>query len=80
MAWIDWDAAIGALQAGRLVCSDSEAGLLRLAASIADGALVDLRDAVCALDERNLMLVAIAVLHAGGRPGAAAVLGQEVGR
>jgi hypothetical protein len=80
MAWIDWPAAVAALAAGRLPCSDSEAGLLRLAASIAESLPVELRDAVCGLDERNLVLVATAVLHAGGHRSAAVSLGQGMGR
>jgi hypothetical protein len=80
MAWIDWEAAVAALQAGRLPCSDSEAGVLQLAASLAGGGPVDLRDAVCGLDASNLVLVAIAVLHAGGHRAAAVSLSEGVGR
>ena len=80
MAWVDWEAAVAALAAGGLPCSDSEAGVLRLAASLAVGGPVDLRDAVFGLDERNLVLVATAVLHAGGHRDAAVCLGQPVGR
>lgn len=74
MAWVDWRSAVVALSAGRLACSSSEAQLLRLTASIADGIPVDLRDAVSGLDEVNVVLVAQAVLHAGGRRGAVAGL------
>ena len=82
MAWIDWHAAVAALQAGGLPCSDSEAGVLRLAASLAEGGPVALRDAVGGLDVGNLLLVATAVLHAGGHRGAAVALdgGLGVGR
>ena len=80
MAWVDWDAVTAALGAGGLPCSGSEAGVLRLAASLAVGGPVDLRDAVFGLDERNLVLVATAVLHAGGHRDAAVCLGQPVGR
>jgi hypothetical protein len=80
MAWIDWEAAVTALQAGGLPCSDREAGVLRLAASLAEGGLVDVRDAVCGLDAGNLVLVALAVLHAGGHRVAAVSLGEGVGR
>jgi hypothetical protein len=71
LAWVDWEAAVRALEAGRLPCSGSEAGLLRVAASIAEGISVDLGEVVTGLDERNLVLVAGAVLVAGGRREAA---------
>ena len=80
MAWIDWEAAIVALEAGRLPCSTSEAGLLRLAASIAEGGPVDLGDVIGGLDGCNLMLVAKVVLHAGGHRDASVSLGLGVGR
>jgi hypothetical protein len=43
--------------------------MLRIAASIAEAVPVSLGEAVSGLDDRNLGLVAGAVLHAGGRPG-----------
>jgi hypothetical protein len=64
--WVDWPAAVRALDAGRLPCSGSEAGLLRVAASIAEGIPVDLGAALSSVDERNLVLVAESVLRAGG--------------
>ncbi|HZD02061.1 MAG TPA: hypothetical protein VFA46_18275 [Actinomycetes bacterium] len=67
LALVDWQAAVGALDAGRLVCSGSEAQVLRLAASIAEGVPVDLGAAVTGLDQTNIALVARAVLHANGR-------------
>jgi hypothetical protein len=70
MAWVDWPAAVAALDGGRLPCSGSEGQVLRLAASIAEGVPVDLRAALMGLDEANLSLVAKAVLHATGRRGA----------
>lgn len=72
MAVVDWQAAVEALEAGRLPCSDSEAGMLRVAASLAAGAPVDLGEALTGLDEFNLGLVAAAVTHAGGRRGGGA--------
>ena len=76
MALLDWEAAAQALGAGRLACSDSQGRVLRVAASIAQGVPVDLGDALSGLDERNLALIAGAVLHAAGGcgvgPGAAA--------
>jgi 8-oxo-dGTP diphosphatase len=71
LADIDWPAAITALDAGLLPCSGGEGRILRLAASIADGILVDLRNALTGLDSRNAHLVSQAVLHASGhRPAA----------
>ena len=37
MAVVDWEAAVAALEAGRLPCSGGEGRILRLAASIAGG-------------------------------------------
>jgi hypothetical protein len=81
MAEIDWPAAITALDYGDLPCSSSEQQMLRLAASIADGLPVDLRDALTGLDENNINLVITAVLRTCGlpRPAAqAAALPREV--
>jgi hypothetical protein len=66
LAWVDWRAVVTALDAGRLPCSGGEAGVLRVAASIAEGIPVDLGEVLTGLDERNLVLVAVAVLRAGG--------------
>lgn len=74
MGWVDWQAAVAALDAGRLACADSEAQLLRVAASIAEGVPVDLRDALSGLDQVNVVLVAEAVLHANGRRDATVTL------
>lgn len=68
MAGIDWDAAITALDAGSLPSSSGERSLLRLAASIAGGIPVDLRDTITSLDDRNLRLLLAAVRHAAGHP------------
>jgi hypothetical protein len=79
MAFLDWQAAARALGSGRLACSHSQGQVLRVAASLAEGIPVDLREAVSGLDERNLALVADAVLHAGGcRVGLAAVADHQV--
>jgi hypothetical protein len=67
MAWVEWEPALRAVDTGRLVCSSSEAQVLAIAASIAEGSPVDLRNALCGLDDHNLSLVAEAVAHAGGR-------------
>lgn len=69
LAWVDWRAAVGALDAAQLPCSGSDAAMLRVAASIAEGSPVDLGEELSSLDERNLVLVAEAVLRAGGRAG-----------
>ena len=67
LATIDWLAAIAAIDTGDLPCSGGERRMLRLAASLADGIPVDLRDALTGLDDRNLDLVSQAVLHTAGR-------------
>ena len=66
MAFVDWTAAVGALDSGRLGCSSSEAQVLRIAASIAEGIPVDLRDVMCGLDGANARRVAGALVHAAG--------------
>ena len=63
---VDWPATISALNTGQLPSSRSEARILRLAASLASGIPVDLRDAFTGLDSRNINLVSQAVLHANG--------------
>jgi hypothetical protein len=67
MAVVDWEGAVAALEGGRLPCSGGEGRILRLAASMAGGVAVDLGSVLPGLDERNIMLVAGAVLHAAGR-------------
>jgi hypothetical protein len=66
MAAVDFEAAAAALVAGVLPCSPGEGRVLRLAASIAAGVPVDLREALTGLDGANSGLVAAAVLHAAG--------------
>jgi hypothetical protein len=69
MARVDWDAAISALHAGRLPVCSGERRILHLAASIAAGTPVSLRDAIPGLDNRNLQLITAAIQHtAGQRP------------
>jgi hypothetical protein len=67
MAFVDWQAAVTALETGRLACSESAGQVLRIAASIAEGVPVDLRAALTGLDEANIALVVRGVLHANGR-------------
>lgn len=74
IAAIDWRGAWTALEDGALPCSSGERQVLRVAASIADGVPIDLRDAVIGLDVVNAVLVARAVLAAGGHREAADVL------
>jgi hypothetical protein len=64
---INWPEAITALETGRLPCSAGERRMLRIAASLAEGFPIDLRDALTGLDSTNINLVATAVLHANGR-------------
>lgn len=66
-AAIDWEAAIGALDVGELPSSAGEKRMLRLAASLADQAPVNLGDAISGIDESNLSILVRAVLHAGGQ-------------
>ena len=75
LAVVDWEEAVGALAAGRLVCSDSQGQILRVAASLAQGIPVDLGAAVCGLDEISIALVGAAVLTGNGR-GPARVVGR----
>ena len=74
MAAIDCQAVWAALEDGHLPCSSGERQVLRVAASIAEGVPIDLRDAVTSLDAVNAVLVARAVLAAGGHHEAADVL------
>jgi hypothetical protein len=67
MAAIDWDAAIHALTAGELPCSGGERRILMLAASLAAGIPVDLRDTVTSLDHRNIQRLLTAISHAHGK-------------
>jgi hypothetical protein len=66
MAWIDWDAAVTALDSGHLPASSGEKAVLRLAASLANGNPVSLGDTVPSLDRRNMTLLTTAICHAAG--------------
>lgn len=66
-AAIDWEAAISALDADDLPSSAGEKRMLRLAATLADQALVSLGDAITGIDERNVGLLIKSVQHASGR-------------
>lgn len=67
LATVDWQAAIATLDAGRLPCSGGERRILRVAASLAEGIPVDLRDALTGIDSRNIDILLKALLHASGR-------------
>ena len=69
MAAVDFVAVADALEAGVLPCSGGEGRVLRIAASIAEGVPVDMREAVTGLDEDNAVLAAAAVLRAAGHRG-----------
>jgi hypothetical protein len=69
MVAVDFTAAAGALCAGALACSAGERRVLQIAASLAAGVPVDLREAVTGIDAGNAVLAAAAVLHAAGRRG-----------
>ena len=66
-AAVDWEAAATALAVGELPCSGGERRVLLLAASLAGGLPVDLRDAIVGIDPRNVGLVVTAVQHAAGQ-------------
>lgn len=66
MACVDWAAAVTALNTGTLPSSSGEARMLRIAASLADGILIDLHDALTGLDADNLDLITHAMLHTAG--------------
>ena len=66
MAWIGWDAVLSALHDGQLPVCGGERRILQLAASIAEGFPVSLRDTIPGLDNRNLELLATAIRHAAG--------------
>jgi hypothetical protein len=66
LASVDLVAAVESLEAGALPCSSGERQVLLVAASIAEGVPVDLREALSALDARTITLVARAVFDAAG--------------
>lgn len=65
-ARIDWDAAITAVDLGELPCSGSEAHLLRIAASLAAGTPIRLREILGGLDRTNITAVTAALTAANG--------------
>jgi hypothetical protein len=67
LASVDWAGAVAGLGSGRLACSRSQGQVLAIAASMAEGVPVDLRDALCGLDARTVALVVAAVATMTGR-------------
>lgn len=66
-AVIRWNAAVTALETGRLALSSSERAVLLIAASLAEpGVRVSLRECLGSLDRRNIALVTAAVAAANG--------------
>jgi hypothetical protein len=66
LAAIDWEAAITALDNGGLPCSGGERRILQLAASLAAGTPVSLRDTITGLDSPNTALLVTAIRCAAG--------------
>jgi hypothetical protein len=66
VAIVDFAAAADAVQ-GRMGCSAGERQVLLVAASLAEGVPVDLREAALSLDAVNAALVAQAICRAAGR-------------
>jgi hypothetical protein len=67
MAWIDWDAVVTALDTGLLPASGGEKRILRVAASLAAGHPVSLREAIPGLDQHSVHLVTAAIRHAAAQ-------------
>ena len=65
IAAVDFAAAADAVQ-GMLPCSDGERQVLLVAASIAAGIPVDLREAALCMDAANAARAARAICHAAG--------------
>jgi hypothetical protein len=66
MAQIDWQSVHTAWRDGQLPVSGGEWRILKIAASLAAGTGVSLRDTLPGLDDRNLELVITAIGHAAG--------------
>jgi hypothetical protein len=65
-AQIAWPDLESALATGRIAGHSSDVGLLRAAASIAEGHPVDLGDVAAGLDRKALTLLLAAIAHAAG--------------
>ena len=67
VAVIRWNAAIHALDTGRLPCSRSQETVLRIAASLGEDTIgVHLRAVLGGLDHRNITLITAAITAANG--------------
>jgi len=67
LATIRWQAAITALESGRLPSTRTERAVLLIAASLGDHHIpVHLRDVLGSLDHRNITLIADAITAANG--------------
>jgi hypothetical protein len=66
MAQIDWQSLHSARPGGQLPLSGGERRILNIAASLAAGTQISLRDTLPGLDNRNLDLVTTAIRHAAG--------------
>ncbi|MGI5515997.1 hypothetical protein [Streptomyces sp. CA-106131] len=66
MAFVDWSRVAACLKRGRLACSTGEGQVLRLCASLVEGVPVDLGTVLTSVDAPTVVLVARAVLRAGG--------------
>ena len=66
-AYIDWERAVTALDTRNLCCSPSEAGILRIAASLGDHHIpVHLARVLGSLDHASIGLVTTAITRANG--------------
>ena len=66
-AWTDWESAVSAPGGHRLSCTGSEAGILRIAASLGHPAIpVHLARVLGSLDRTNIALVTTAITRANG--------------
>jgi hypothetical protein len=65
-AWLDWPAAITALDHGALPCSSSQADLLRIAAALGTDLPLNLRQALGSLDHHTITAVTAALTAANG--------------
>jgi hypothetical protein len=63
---VDFVEAARAVDSGVLPCSSSERQMLLIAASIAEGVPVDLREVLTGLDETNTIRTVCAVVHIAG--------------
>jgi hypothetical protein len=66
LAYLRWRCALTALNHGQLPCSDSEADILRIAASLGANTPIRLRHVLGGLDHRNIALVTDAITLANG--------------